>query len=250
MPVPHSVASYTPVTLRANGEVVIIPIEDVVKYGACPWNTCHGGKEACELLGVEAWTEQGWTKVHRVIRHLLPPFKRMVRIITEAGMVDVTDDHSLLLADGTPVSPRRLSIDDRLMHHPTPPFKFDDDLYHHSTMHHVDRKMHMRMMLESQDPATQSLTHVHVARVLAGITYAGDEVKDFTTTRIEYLEQNGPVYVYDLTTDNHHFAAGIGALIVHNTDSIFCTVKSGGLTGTALIQVGVSSPPITPQSVP
>ena len=28
-------------------------------------------------------------------------------------------------------------------------------------------------------------------------------------------------YVYDLTTENHHFAAGIGNMIVHNTDSIF-----------------------------
>jgi len=30
-------------------------------------------------------------------------------------------------------------------------------------------------------------------------------------------------YVYDLTTQNHHFAAGIGSLIVHNTDSVFFT---------------------------
>jgi hypothetical protein len=28
-------------------------------------------------------------------------------------------------------------------------------------------------------------------------------------------------YVYDLTTDNHHFQAGVGSMIVHNTDSIF-----------------------------
>jgi hypothetical protein len=28
-------------------------------------------------------------------------------------------------------------------------------------------------------------------------------------------------YVYDLTTENHHFAAGIGSMIVHNTDSVF-----------------------------
>ena len=28
-------------------------------------------------------------------------------------------------------------------------------------------------------------------------------------------------YVYDLTTENHHFHAGVGSLIVHNTDSIF-----------------------------
>jgi hypothetical protein len=28
-------------------------------------------------------------------------------------------------------------------------------------------------------------------------------------------------FVYDLTTENHHFAAGVGNLIVHNTDSVF-----------------------------
>jgi DNA polymerase elongation subunit (family B) len=30
-------------------------------------------------------------------------------------------------------------------------------------------------------------------------------------------------YVYDLTTENHHFSAGIGNMIVHNTDSVFFT---------------------------
>jgi DNA polymerase elongation subunit (family B) len=30
-------------------------------------------------------------------------------------------------------------------------------------------------------------------------------------------------YVYDLTTDNHHFSAGIGNMVVHNTDSVFFT---------------------------
>ena len=30
-------------------------------------------------------------------------------------------------------------------------------------------------------------------------------------------------YVYDLTTENHHFAAGVGSIIVHNTDSVFFT---------------------------
>lgn len=28
-------------------------------------------------------------------------------------------------------------------------------------------------------------------------------------------------YVYDLQTDNHHFSAGCGTIVVHNTDSIF-----------------------------
>jgi DNA polymerase elongation subunit (family B) len=33
------------------------------------------------------------------------------------------------------------------------------------------------------------------------------------------IEYSG--YVYDLTTSNHHFQAGVGSMIVHNTDSIF-----------------------------
>jgi DNA polymerase elongation subunit (family B) len=39
--------------------------------------------------------------------------------------------------------------------------------------------------------------------------------------RIDEIAYNG--YVYDLTTENHHFAAGVGNMIVHNTDSVFFT---------------------------
>jgi hypothetical protein len=39
--------------------------------------------------------------------------------------------------------------------------------------------------------------------------------------KINNIDYEG--YVYDLTTENHHFAAGIGNLIVHNTDSVFFT---------------------------
>jgi len=38
-------------------------------------------------------------------------------------------------------------------------------------------------------------------------------------------------YVYDLTTNNHHFAAGIGNMIVHNTDSVFFTFNLKTLEG-------------------
>jgi len=39
--------------------------------------------------------------------------------------------------------------------------------------------------------------------------------------KIEPIQYEG--YVYDLTTENHHFAAGVGNMIVHNTDSVFFT---------------------------
>ena len=44
-------------------------------------------------------------------------------------------------------------------------------------------------------------------------------------TRVRKITALGPTtdYVYDLETANHHFSAGIGELIVHNTDSLYLT---------------------------
>jgi len=47
--------------------------------------------------------------------------------------------------------------------------------------------------------------------------------------KIMEIEYND--YVYDLTTNNHHFAAGIGNMIVHNTDSVFFTFNLKTLEG-------------------
>lgn len=38
--------------------------------------------------------------------------------------------------------------------------------------------------------------------------------------KIMQLQKNKELYVYDIETTNHHFGAGIGSLIVHNTDGI------------------------------
>ena len=42
-----------------------------------------------------------------------------------------------------------------------------------------------------------------------------------TPTAIKQILDLGPCsdFVYDLETENHHFSAGIGELVVHNTDS-------------------------------
>ena len=42
--------------------------------------------------------------------------------------------------------------------------------------------------------------------------------------------------VYDLTTENHHFHAGVGSLIVHNTDSVMVEFDVQGRTGIDAIE--------------
>jgi DNA polymerase elongation subunit (family B) len=46
-------------------------------------------------------------------------------------------------------------------------------------------------------------------------------------------------YVYDLTTSNHHFQAGVGQMIVHNTDSIFIQFPSKQLV--ECIKLGIEA---------
>jgi hypothetical protein len=57
------------------------------------------------------------------------------------------------------------------------------------------------------------------------LTYSKTKLrkKTYSVKKLETLDYEG--YVYDLTTDNHEFQAGIGNIIVHNTDSIFVNFK-------------------------
>lgn len=110
-----SVASYTPLMLRINGEQTIMSVEELGLTGE--WKSClDRDKEYCELYNVESWTEDGWVAVERIIRHKLAPHKKMIRVLTHTGLVDVTDDHSLLKTDGKEVSANELKIGDSLLH--------------------------------------------------------------------------------------------------------------------------------------
>ena len=126
-----SVANYTPVYVKVNGIIEIVTIEELSnKYGNSKWVVCleegKQEKEYCELSDVETWTENGWTKLYRVIRHALASHKKMMRILTHTGLVDVTDDHSLILKSGEEISPKDVFVGTELLHGNLP---INDDIY-------------------------------------------------------------------------------------------------------------------------
>ena len=47
-------------------------------------------------------------------------------------------------------------------------------------------------------------------------------------SRVDEVEHDGE-YVFDLETENGHFQAGVGDIVVHNTDSAFFVDRSGGI---------------------
>ena len=224
-----SVASYTPVYIKVNNEIEIITIDELAeKYGNNNWvKSIQKGKqdkEFCELEGVETWTEKGWTKLFRVIRHELASHKKMLRVLTHTGCVDVTDDHSLIRTDGTEVSPNECSVGTELLHCPL------TELCHHN--YEECNTKHFENMIDASI-YTNYLNNKNVEFRLSSsddmsiIVIPEHMLLGYKNTnsikKMHEISYQG--YVYDLTTENHHFAAGVGNMIVHNTDSVFFKFK-------------------------
>ena len=352
-----SVANYTPIYVKVNNILDISTIEELaIKYGNNNWIMCKEegkqDKEFCELENVETWTEKGWTKLYRVIRHILAPHKKMIRILTHTGLVDVTDDHSLILKSSEEISPKDVKIGTELLHNKLPKnnyiyeniteeeaqimgFFFGDGscgeydcpsgkkstwalnnaspdiinkylelckivypdyewvfmptlessgvnkisprsnkygsivdfvrvyrekLYYNKSKiipneilnNNIniqqaffnglydadgDKDLNGYTRIDQKNQISAShicwlasnlgwLTSINIRKDKPNIyritmTKSKQRKNPIAVKKMEYINYSG--YVYDLTTDNHHFAAGIGNMIVHNTDSVFFT---------------------------
>lgn len=255
-----SVAEDTPIMVRIKGAFEIMQISELTdKYDT------YKDKEACELEDMEVWSDAGWTKIHRVIRHKV--HKKMYRVWTEDASVDVTEDHSMLKGDGTPVKPTECTRD--LLHAEYPEFP---DTY--SPLNYWDawwwgvslgrrkctygveyeewkiptfillspqrvihgffeglcstgnNKERARRIIKSKENALRYQFLIHRLGMKSALSKHTHGFRVSFRTKearqkfgIEELPAGG--WVYDLTTDNHHFAVGPGKLVVHNTDSCF-----------------------------
>jgi hypothetical protein len=221
-----SVANYTPVYVKIDNNIDVLTIEKLAeKYGNNNWVKCiekgKQDKEFCELTNVETWTEKGWTKLFRVIRHELANHKKMMRVLTHTGCVDVTDDHSLVKSDGTEISPNECSVGLELLHFPLLE-KVEQNNYTEVFSGHFEN------MIE----AAEYINYLNCNNVNFRLN-SGDDLSIIVIPENNLLGFRNPIaikkiyeiaysgYVYDLTTENHHFAAGVGNMIVHNTDSVF-----------------------------
>ena len=356
-----SVAKYTPIMVRIHGNINILRIDQLDAYGTGWMKYGDDGKELCEVQGVDSWTETGWTPVKSIIRHALVDGKKMVRVLTHTGVVDVTDDHSLIKEDGTPTTSKEILVGTKLLHAEYPIgtnessemtpneariagfFSGDgscgdyecpsgpkcswalnnadmtmlefykgllEEVYPHlawnilptlessgvyklvprsrgvygdikkfivayrASMYTSNKEkripvsvlngslevrqafwdglydadgdkngINVRIDQKSQLSAshimflgaslgysvsvTDRMSKEHIYRVTC--TRSSQRKDPIAVKRIREIEYNG--YVYDLTTTNHHFQAGVGKMIVHNTDSIFVKFPGKDLPG-------------------
>jgi DNA polymerase elongation subunit (family B) len=223
-----SVANYTPIKIKVNDKPEILTIEHLAeKYGNNNWVMCKEEgkqeKEFCELENVETWSEKGWTKLYRVIRHVLAPHKKMMRILTHTGLVDVTDDHSLILKNGEEISPKDCLVGTELLHNPFLE-KMEQNNYTEVFIGHFENMVESEIYINYLNSNNINFI-INSGDDLRIIVIPDKNIINFKNPnaikKINYIDYEG--YVYDLTTENHHFAAGVGNMIVHNTDSVFFT---------------------------
>lgn len=115
-----SVTGDTPVLLRDtnSNEIYVKSIADLndqwESYEAFkPWDTTLQEKEQ-STSNAEIWTAHGWAKINRVIRH--KTVKKIYRVLTHTGCVDVTEDHSLLSPELEQVKPKDVTVGTELRH--------------------------------------------------------------------------------------------------------------------------------------
>ena len=211
-------------------------------------------KDLNNFQNYEVWTEKGWTKILNLIKHKF--VGKLFRITTNSGSVVVTNQHSLLDINSNKVIPTDLKIGDKLLHSFTNDFRdlnyYDcNDMYQlgkivtdkipYSIYNNQYKNEFLKGFLESNKmdinniriDINNSLFAMSIYTLLKSVCVnvslnitnthyimcACEEENNNIINIEEYT--NNQEFVYDLTTLNHHFHAGVGSIIVHNTDSAF-----------------------------
>ena len=113
-----SVTGDTPLLVKKNDFVNIMTIQDLnnnwIQYEEFkPFDSNRREKQQTSS-DYEIWTSDGWSKINRVIRH--KTVKKIYRITTDIGTIDVTEDHSLLDNNKNIIKPTECVIGTKLLH--------------------------------------------------------------------------------------------------------------------------------------
>lgn len=256
-----SVTKDTPILLREinTNKIRIMPIEQITdswtqyeEFKSDDTKTNRQNKQQSSVrVKYEVWSNNKWTKIKRVIRHKCN--KRIYRISTNTGIVDVTADHSLVNYRLKEIKVNDCKINTTKLLQSYPTFRQDkiyntshaifnidinnipDKILNGTCQERYDYLMEYYRQNGNTFDTSDKLTASKLYYLMRSINYDSN-VKYFENKyklhsfaknnsdniirKIINLEMTND-YVYDLETDDHLFQAGIGNIIVHNTDSVF-----------------------------
>ena len=216
-----SVTPRTPIMIRKDGDIQFVQIKDLatewVGYPQFKPNEPGRTHKQQSKADFEVWDGRQWTPVRRVIRHKVN--KDIYAVTTEKGYVEVTEDHSLIHKNGEYIKPDELNIGTELFHS-YPPLEIKECESYESKVYRFDTqvegaKIYYKLKCFQRDTAI--FLHENMILIFSGHTYYNREDKIINISKLDYK----PEYVYDIETESGHFQAGVGEIIVKNTDSIY-----------------------------
>jgi len=264
-----SVTGDTPVILRdKNGYVSIKTIDSISNewkpYEVFKLEDSNRREKEQSMSDMEIWVKDHWAKIVRVIRHKTE--KRIYRIGTHLGVVDVTEDHSLLDDNSEIIKPRDCEMGKTELLHGFPKEfngnnkiqldKIGNDLLNAKLedrirfVNHYFVKDQGRYIVTTQDKLIAQQFYYLLKSVgreatvdTIGSYYIIEKLlklpEDSKKIRrkidLGIISENE--FVYDIETTSGRFNGGVGQLTLKNTDSVFCTfnehwerpVDQGGL---------------------
>jgi len=243
-----SVTGDTPILIKSDGIMKTITIEDLFnKYPKKEYPQFKSDeedlsdKEQVEIdwsynesyNNLQSWTSSGWKPIKRIIRHHCS--KKIYRVVTPTGIVDVTEDHSLLTEKLEQIKPKDVKPD-ILLFHSYPEsinYSFCNKDMHLIKYLNATNKRSMKIAVDDKLEANKLYIIGRYLGYGVGLSYQNgyyyisyynndtDKINSFNNvisiTDLGTTEQ----FVYDIETDDGTFQAGIGQMIVKNTDSCY-----------------------------
>ncbi|AOM63508.1 B-family DNA polymerase [Heterosigma akashiwo virus 01] len=242
-----SVTKETPLMLRTmetcgNHKHEVISIENVFtdNMRSIDMYSIIGEKEHVMLSrNEEIWTGENWSRIIRVIRHKTQ--KKIYGVLTENGYVEVTEDHSLISSDYELLKPKNCIVKETQLLQSFP------DIVENSTIENnmidIPKGQPCRLTVFGQVSAMIIYTYLkrknysitlNVCNVNSNKFYISFmERPRFKNTKKNIIKKiffirntDNEEYVYDVETEDGIFHAGIGEIIVKNTDSVYVNFPS------------------------
>lgn len=231
-----SVTADTPLIINIDNTMYLIDIDELDQIINNNWEKVfhYESNDYKEQLIVNQnmmiWTDYGWSPIKRLIKHFT--YKKIYRISTSKGLIDVTEDHSLVSKDKEYIKPNECIINETELLHSFPSNKDIKPIFMEEYRENIDPFKEREYKSKSAVQLIYTIGKKKGYNNMKIIEEDGifniiksNDINDKLLNMKELDNKEGQ-YVYDIETEIGRFHAGIGELIVKNTDSIFLKFKN------------------------
>jgi len=190
----------------------------------------------------EVWSDRGWTPIRKVIRHKTD--KKIYKILTHGGCVKVTEDHSLLTDKCEIIKPNKCNTDTLLLTaYPDIETTFNQTVFKESSFE--ETLFDMKKMTGADKFCINAKGSLDAAKLYyfgikrgyyVSINEHSSDVYTLMFSFNQIIKNDNQIkkivelpksddFVYDIETECGRFGAGVGNIIVKNTDSVFLRFK-------------------------